>query len=115
MKYNFLSLFLLCAFVFNNAARAEIVDTTGMTDGQKLAMIATLEDDILILDSEIKKCEKTKKGWIAATVVGSAGVVATGVAAGVQGAMISKKQKELSGYDEAITTKQTTLNELRGK
>lgn len=56
--------------------------------------IQTLENDIRILDSEIKKCEKSKKGWIAGTVIGSAGVAATGIAAIVQGVQISKAKDE---------------------
>ena len=44
----------------------------------------------------LAKCEKQKKGWIAATVIGSAGVVATGVAAGVQGVQIKEKKDELT-------------------
>lgn len=58
--------------------------------------IATLENDIRILDEEIAKCEKQKKGWIAATVIGSAGVVSTGVAAAVQGVKIKDQKEELS-------------------
>jgi hypothetical protein len=64
-------------------------------DADEAAIIATLQEDIRILDEEIAKCKKQKKGWIAATVVGSAGVVATGVAAGVQGAKIKDKKDEL--------------------
>ncbi len=58
--------------------------------------IQTLENDLRILDAEIKKCESSKKGWTAATVIGSAGVVATGVAAIVQGVQISNKKDELN-------------------
>ncbi len=56
--------------------------------------IQILENDIRILDAEIKKCEKSKKGWIAGTVIGSAGVAATGIAAIVQGVQISKAKDE---------------------
>ena len=65
------------------------------------------------LDSEILKCEKSKKGWIAATVIGSAGVVATGVAAGVQGAQIADKKQELAGHNQEIENKQKQLKELQ--
>ena len=70
------------------------------------AVIATLENDIRILDEEIAKCEKQKKGWIAATVIGSVGVASTGIAAAVQGAKISEKKDEL-------TKKQGDLNTLK--
>ena len=58
--------------------------------------IATLENDIRILDEEITKCEKQKKGWIAATVIGSAGVLSTGIAATVQGVKISDQKDTLA-------------------
>ena len=83
-------------------------------DSAKMQMISTLENDITILDAEIRKCEKSKKGWIAATVIGSAGVVATGVAAGVQGAKLSKKKDELKDINADIATKQKELNSING-
>ena len=89
------------------------VSTIGVDDAEKIKMIATLENDITILDSEILKCEKSKKGWIAATVIGSAGVVATGVAAGVQGAQIADKKQELAGHNQEIENKQNQLKELQ--
>lgn len=89
------------------------VGTIGVDDAEKIKMIATLENDLTILDSEILKCEKSKKGWIAATVIGSAGVVATGVAAGVQGAQIADKKQELAGHNQDIENKQNQLKELQ--
>ena len=62
--------------------------------------IQTLENDIRILDSEIKKCEKSKKGWIAGTVIGSAGVAATGIAAIVQGVQISKAKDQKKALEK---------------
>lgn len=64
--------------------------------------IATLENDIAILDEEIAKCEKQKKGWVAATVIGSAGVVSTGVAAGVQGVQIKEQKDKISENKKTI-------------
>lgn len=90
-----------------------VVGTIGVDDAEKIKMIATLENDLTILDSEILKCEKSKKGWIAATVIGSAGVVATGVAAGVQGAQIADKKQELAGHNQEIENKQKQLKELQ--
>lgn len=65
--------------------------------------IQILENDIRILDSEIKKCEKSKKGWIAGTVIGSVGVVATSAAAIAQGVKISKANETLSTLDKETT------------
>ena len=58
--------------------------------------IATLEQDIRILDEEIAKCKKQKKGWIAATVVGGVGTVSTGIAAAVQGVKLKEKKDEVA-------------------
>ena len=68
--------------------------------------IATLEKDIRILDAEIEKCQKKKKAWTAATVVGGVGVVATGVGAIVQANKIKEKKSDYA-------SKQTELNDLR--
>ena len=119
MKYLF-SVLLSCLFV--NIAIASVSDTVnvsnivasvGATDSDKLQTIAILENDLTILDSEIMKCEKSKKGWIAATVVGSAGVVATGVAAGVQGAKIAEKKKELLEHNAEINKRKDELQSLQ--
>ncbi len=84
--------------------------------------IATLENDIAILDEEIAKCEKSKKGWIAATVIGSAGVVSTGIAAGVQGVKIkdqkdtiSDNKKAISDWNTKIADKNTEIKSLNAE
>lgn len=59
-----------------------------------------LRNDIRILDEEINKCQKQKRAWTAATVVGSVGVVATGVSAGVQGAKLKEKKATLQKAKE---------------
>ena len=64
--------------------------------GDETEDIATLEQDIRILDEEIAKCKKQKKGWIAATVVGGVGTVSTGVAAAVQGVKLKEKKDEVA-------------------
>lgn len=81
---------------------AEMEEANSVTEDEA-RVIATLEKDIRILDAEIKKCENSKKGWIAATVIGSAGVVATGTAAIVQGVQISKKKDELKNTKQQLT------------
>ena len=98
MKYIFL--ILMAVMISGNAFAIPVSDSSVVAtivgeDMEKIQTIATLEDDIITLKSELEKCKKSKKGWIAATVVGSAGVVATGVAAGVQGAQIADKKDQL--------------------
>lgn len=103
MKKVFISSFLMIGMLaFDADAAVKIKNSTverygeqTEQDADEAATIATLQEDIRILDEEIAKCKKQKKGWLAATVVGSAGVVATGVAAGVQGAKIKDKKDEL--------------------
>jgi hypothetical protein len=126
MKY-LVSVLVACLYIANANAvsvtnatssaglSAPVLSAVTTDDAAKIRTIATLEDDITILDSEISKCEKSKKGWIAATVIGSAGVVATGVAAGVQGAQIADKKKELAQHNQDIADKQQQLNELNGQ
>ena len=117
----FMSLFMFSGYAADatdvtTAAVAAIVGTDReLSYGEKIGIVSTLEDDILILESEIKKCEKSKKGWIAATVIGSAGVVATGVAAGVQGAKIADKKEELNQHNEEKKKKEAELRELKNK
>ena len=60
----------------------------------KEEILKTLKEEIQQIDSEMARCEKAKKGWVAATVIGGAGVVATGTAAIVQGVKINQKKKE---------------------
>ena len=116
MKSKLLLLVILC-FTFNANAAVKVKNDTAIKYANQMAeenqmtaddaaVIATLENDIKILDEEINKCEKQKKGWIAATVIGSLGVVSTGIAAGVQAAKISDKKDDLS-------SKQRELKELK--
>lgn len=69
---------------------------------------ATLRNDLRLLDIEIEKCEKQKRGWTAATVIGAVGVVSTGVAAGVQGSKLKEQKQE-------INSKQQELSSLRSE
>ena len=72
---------------------------------QEMQEIATLENDIRILDEEIAKCKKKKKGWTAATIVGGAGVIATGIGAIVQ----NNKLKE---NKETLNERRATYNDI---
>ncbi|MDW2994798.1 MAG: hypothetical protein R8N24_02100 [Alphaproteobacteria bacterium] len=102
--------FITTSFVFTFGVITTVNSASLDNDfGNKLQTISTLENDILILDTEIAKCEKSKKGWVAATVIGSAGVVATGVAAGVQGAKIKDKKAAIEQGNSDVKTLNTTL------
>ena len=72
------------------------------------AAIATLEQDIRIIDEKLNTCKKQKKGWVAATVIGGAGVLSTGIVAAVQAGQIKTKKNELDD-------KQKELKELNTK
>lgn len=107
------SILMMFAFVVNSDAAVKIKNDTvakmaaqegGVVaeDADEEAAIATLENDIRILDEEIAKCEKQKKGWIAATVIGGAGVLSTGVAAAVQGVKIKEQKDTISEQSKNI-------------
>ena len=119
---------MLCVFAFicDSYAAVKVKNSTAerfeeqmvATKGEEVgadeaADIATLENDIRILDEEIAKCKKQKKGWIAATVVGAAGVVATGTAAAVQGVKLSDKKGEYETVKQNVKDKKAELEGLK--
>jgi len=57
--------------------------------------IKDLDAEIAQIESEQRRCEKAKKNWTVATVVGGVGVVGTGVGAVVQSKQINTKKDEL--------------------
>lgn len=124
MKY-IVSIFVIMAFVCNADAAVKIKNNTAERYAEQSGVsyeeiddedaIAILENDIRILDEEIAKCQKQKKGWIAATVIGSAGVVATGVSAGVQGVQIKEKKETLAEKTEELKELQSQKKETEGK
>ena len=61
---------------------------------RKTAYLRQLELDIFKIDSEIARCARAKKGWVAATVIGSVGTVGTAIGAGVQAKQVSDMKKE---------------------
>lgn len=61
---------------FGAYATEEVPGTEGMTEMQ---VISTLKKDIQLLDEEISACNRKRKGWTAATIVGGVGVVALGL------------------------------------
>jgi negative regulator of sigma E activity len=81
-------MFLLCCFpvLAEDTVLAEQVR-------YKEEVLQTLKNEIQQIDSEMARCEKAKKGWVAATVVGGVGVAATGAAAIAQGVKISQNKK----------------------
>ena len=60
----------------------------------KQELVKELKEEIAQIDSEMLRCQSSKKKWIAATVVGGVGVVATGAAAIVQSVNANKKKEE---------------------
>ena len=117
---------MMCVFVVDGFAavkvknataeryEAQIIEETGM-EADEASDIATLENDIRILDEEIEKCKKQKKGWITATVVGAAGVVATGTAAAVQGVQIKEKKYAYAEKKSEYDSKKKKLETLQGQ
>ncbi|MDR2412683.1 MAG: hypothetical protein LBD50_00530 [Rickettsiales bacterium] len=61
-----------------------------------------LKEQIAAIDAEQARCKKQKTGWTAATVVGSIGVVGTGIGAIVQGNAIKNKKEELGDNKEKL-------------
>ena len=125
MKY-IIPVICMLAFVCDTWAAVKIKNSTAQryeeqivyTKGEEVgadeaADIETLENDIRILDEEIAKCQKQKKGWIAATVIGAAGVVATGTAAAVQGVKISEKKNEYTTQKNLVSEKDKELYSLQ--
>lgn len=124
LKY-IISVFALLGFVFNADAAVKIKNSSaerfaaeskignadgGQTDSDieidpgidEESAIATLEEEIRILDEQLVQCKKQKKGWIAATAVGGAGVVATGITAAVQALQIKNKKNSLDEKNKEI-------------
>ena len=93
--------------------------TVGTINSEPLTLqeardIQILENDIRILDTEIKKCESSKKGWTAATVIGSAGVVATGIAAIVQGVKIKNTNDAIQEAKDKTTEYENKAKAIGG-
>ena len=78
---------------------AVIPGSEGMTE---MEVIATLKHDIDLLDEELRQCERKRKGWVAATVVGGVGVVGPGIAALVQNSKIQDKKAELKRVESDV-------------
>lgn len=57
----------------------------------KYKLIEELKKEITQIDSENARCQRAKNGWVAATVVGGVGVVATGTVAIIQASKLKDK------------------------
>ena len=81
-------------------------DMSGMDES---VVVAKLEADIADIRAKREECEKQRKGWIAATAVGGAGVVATGVAAIIQNKKL-QENKEAMGDEQWNAVKKALKN-----
>lgn len=90
----------------------EVPGTEGMDE---MSVVSTLRHDIQLLDEEIAACERKRKGWVAATVVGGVGVVGTGVAALVQNSKIQDKKSELNRVQSDISATKQDIETARQK
>lgn len=72
------------------------------TIAEKEAKLVYLQEQVDSLNKQILECERKNKRWGAATAVGAAGTVATGVGAIFQG--IKLKKMKNSGMSEQEDT-----------
>lgn len=82
--YSILLVMCICNAYANDAELQENIS-------YKVEVLNTLKDEIQQIDSEMLRCKRVKKGWVAATVVGGIGVAATGTAAIVQMVRMNEK------------------------
>ena len=59
----------------------------------KEQVVQRLKEEIAQIDSEMARCERAKKNWKTATIVGGVGVAATGAAAIIQTVNANKKSQ----------------------
>lgn len=90
----------------------EVPGTEGMSE---MEVIQTLRHDIQLLDEEINTCERKRKGWVAATVVGGVGVVGTGVAALVQNSKIQDKKSELKQIQSNVADTEKDIRDASNR
>lgn len=90
----------------------EVPGTEGMDEMQ---VVSTLRHDIQLLDEEIMKCERKRKGWVAATVVGGVGVVGTGIGAIVQHNKIQDKKSELQHVQSDVADTKQSIKDAENR
>ena len=88
----------------------EIPGTEGMSE---MEVISTLKRDIQILEEEIATCNRKRKGWTAATVVGGVGVVGTGIAALVQNSNRKEKKAEIEKVNTQIGNTEQQISSMK--
>ncbi len=81
--FAFLGLSLVCNFV-----RADEYT-------ELMARRDQLQQQVAAVDAEIAKCEKSMKGWTAATIIGSVGAVASGIGIIAQSQQVKENKKVL--------------------
>jgi hypothetical protein len=88
------------------SAPTQVGDNNNVAQETELARLSAVRDnlknEIGQIASERLRCEKQKKGWTAATILGGAGVAATGIAAIVQAKQISNKKDSLSNKEKEL-------------
>lgn len=89
----FLGIVSICAlaepYSANDASQAAIV-------AEKIAIRDTLRADLVQIESEQSRCEKSKGTWKTVTIIGGVGAAATGIGAIIQAKKIGDKKKELN-------------------
>lgn len=90
----------------------EVPGTEGMDEMQ---VVSTLRHDIQLLDEEIMKCDRKRKGWVAATVVGGVGVVGTGIGAIVQHNKIQDKKSELGHVQGEVAGTKASVKDAENR
>lgn len=69
---------------------------------EMIAYRDALKEEIAAVDAETKRCEKTLKGWKAATIIGAVGTVATGATAFMQYKNLKKGQEVVEANKTAV-------------
>ena len=90
------------AVVVKNSKVSQLEQQMNVDNMDKDEIIATLKNDIKAIDEQMAQCTKQKKGWTAATVIGSIGVVGTGIGALVQNSQIQNKKSELKTAQDEL-------------
>lgn len=81
-------LFSLMGVIFNQYAQAdEYTELVAYRDA--------LKEQIAAVESETTRCEKSLKGWKAATIIGSVGAVASGIGIIAQSQQVKENKKVL--------------------
>ncbi len=70
----------------------------------------SLKQQIATIDSEIARCEKSLKGWKAATIIGGIGTVASGIGIIAQNKQVKENKKELNNISSKAKEADEVLN-----